>query len=166
MERNRPQAQPLIGCRILVAEDGPDNQRLISFHLRKAGAVVELVENGRMAVERLTEDGTLEGALAASLDVDIVLMDMQMPEMDGYTATRILREKRCRLPILALTAHAMDIDEKKCLEAGCDLRLTKPISKDELIDTCCRWTRRILPVPNLEMAMNSFASFPQATSSL
>ncbi len=165
-ERNRPQTQPLMGCRILVVEDGPDNQRLISFHLKKAGASIEVVENGRMAVERLTEDGTLEGPLSASLDVDVVLMDMQMPEMDGYTATRILREKGCRLPILALTAHAMDIDEKKCLEAGCDLRLTKPISKDELIDACRRGARRVLPLPNLETAMKSLAGFPQASSSL
>lgn len=132
----KPQVQALSGLRIMLVEDGPDNQRLISLHLRKAGATVEIFENGKLAVNRLTIDGTTDGPLSQANGIDLVLMDMQMPEMDGYTATRILREKGCSLPILALTAHAMDSDEAKCLKAGCDMRLTKPIDKSALIEAC------------------------------
>ena len=132
-------AKALTGYRILLAEDGPDNQRLISFLLRKAGATVEILENGRLAVERLTVDGTLSGDLSSAPDFDLVLMDMQMPEMDGYEATRILRQKGCRVPILAVTAHAMDLDNAKCLDAGCDFRLTKPLDKNVLIESCAHW---------------------------
>jgi PAS domain S-box-containing protein len=144
-ERPKETNLSLAAVRIMVVEDGPDNQRLISFHLRKAGALVEIVENGKLAVERLSEDKTVDGPLAKAIDVNVILMDMQMPEMDGYTATRILREKGLRLPILALTAHAMDIDQDKCTAAGCDLRLTKPIAKDELIAACAQWSRRSIP---------------------
>ncbi|MDX2117860.1 MAG: PAS domain S-box protein [Planctomycetota bacterium] len=129
---------PLKGVRILLAEDGPDNVRLISFHLRKAGADVRTVENGRQAVEALTFDGTLDADLLETPPVDLVLTDMQMPEMDGYTATRLLRAKGCSLPIIALTAHAMSGDEEKCIAAGCDAFATKPIDKAALVDVCRR----------------------------
>lgn len=128
-QQNKPRL-PLKGQRILLAEDGPDNQRLISYHLKKAGAEVVLAENGRVACDLLLEDQ--EG-------VDLVLMDMQMPEMDGYSATRKLREAGFELPVVALTAHAMDHDRDHCLDAGCDDYMTKPISKGELIDMCVRW---------------------------
>ena len=130
---------PLKGMRILLVEDGPDNQRLISFHLSKAGAIVDIAENGRLAVEKLCVGGAVDAAICLPPPVDIVLMDMQMPEMDGYQATQSLRSKGFPVPILALTAHAMEADQFKCLESGCDIWLTKPIDKSELIRACQQW---------------------------
>ncbi|MEM9416090.1 MAG: CHASE domain-containing protein [Planctomycetota bacterium] len=128
--------QPLRGLRILFAEDGEDNQRLIGFHLKKAGATVTLVENGRLAVQALSVDGTLEGPIASNPPFDLMLTDMQMPEMDGYTAVRLLRKKGANLPIVALTAHAMSSDADLCLEAGCDDYASKPIDRARLIEIC------------------------------
>jgi len=100
--------------RILLAEDGKDNQLLISTILRKAGAQVELAANGREAFDRAM------AAMSAGGSYDAILMDMQMPEMDGYEATRQLRTGGYTGPIIALTAHAMAEDRAKCLAAGCD----------------------------------------------
>ncbi|RMG02094.1 MAG: response regulator [Planctomycetota bacterium] len=120
--------KPVRPRRILLAEDGPDNQRLIRHLLTKAGYEVDLAENGceawRMAVD----------SAAKGLPYDMILMDMQMPEMDGYEATRRLRENGWDGPIVALTAHALPDDREKCLQVGCDGYLSKPIKREQLLE--------------------------------
>ncbi|MBI5863767.1 MAG: response regulator [Planctomycetes bacterium] len=124
---------PLAGRKILLAEDGPDNQRLISFHLRRAGAEVTIADNGRRAIELLTIDGTFEGALRDPPPFEIMLLDMQMPVLDGYGTATALRQRGFARPIVALTAHAMQGDRDRCIAAGCDEYATKPIVARDLV---------------------------------
>jgi PAS domain S-box-containing protein len=123
-------------ARVLLAEDGPDNQRLISFLLRKAGATVDVAENGRVARDRALT------AWREDRPYDVILMDMQMPDMDGYAATGALREAGYEGPVIALTAHAMSGDREKCLAAGCDDYFAKPIERESLLESVSRWVRR------------------------
>ncbi len=139
------ESYPLAGMRILLAEDGPDNQRLISFHLTKAGASVTIVDNGRKAVQALTIAADTTSPARDPAPFDLLLMDMQMPDMDGYTAAAKLRELSCRTPIIALTAHAMAGDREKCQQAGCDDYATKPVERAALIQMCAKWTKRAVP---------------------
>jgi signal transduction histidine kinase/CheY-like chemotaxis protein/HPt (histidine-containing phosphotransfer) domain-containing protein len=118
-----------IDGRILLVEDGVHNRQVVRFYLNKGGATVECAENGRIACE------TVRAAEAAGRPYDLILMDMQMPEMDGYTATAWLREHGCRTPIIAITAHAMSHDRAKCIEAGCNDYIAKPFERDALLRT-------------------------------
>jgi PAS domain S-box-containing protein len=128
----------LAGTRVLLAEDGEDNQRLISFILRKSGAEVEIAGDGLIALEKLDE------AQRAGLNFDVVLTDMQMPRMDGYALARRLREIGFPGPVIALTAHAMTGDRERCIEAGCDDYTTKPIDRQRLLQLIgkCRVERQ------------------------
>lgn len=123
----------LAGCRVLLAEDGPDNQRLFSTFLARAGAIVRVVVNGREAVDVALGSVHRQRAGDPPAAFDVILMDMQMPEMDGYEATRTLRRRGYSRPIIALTAHAVDGDRQACLDAGCDGYATKPISRAQLV---------------------------------
>jgi PAS domain S-box-containing protein len=118
----------LHGCRVLLAEDGLDNQRLIARVLSKAGAQVTIAGNGQFAFELAME------SLEQGDPFDVILMDMQMPVMDGYEATRLLRRFGYTRPIVALTAHAMASDRDKCIQAGCDDYTTKPIDRSKLLE--------------------------------
>lgn len=136
-ESKQQSEAPVTLCgRILLAEDGVDNQRLIAFHLRKAGATVDIAENGRVALEMLDQ------ANSANIQYQLLLTDMQMPEMDGYMLARTLRSRNDTIPIVAITAHAMSEDREKCFEAGCDDYACKPIDKTTLLNLCHQWMVR------------------------
>ena len=118
-----------ISGRILMAEDGVDNQRLFSVILTKAGAEVTIVENGQLACDEYL------ASIASGTPFDVVLMDMQMPVLDGYAASRRLRDLGCDLPIIAMTAHAMTGDRHACIAAGCTDYISKPIQRDQFLQT-------------------------------
>jgi CheY-like chemotaxis protein/HPt (histidine-containing phosphotransfer) domain-containing protein len=141
-EKNKPArivtSHPIAGqrCRrthILVAEDNPMNQKLAITLLKKAGYPVDAVRNGRMVIEALKQK-----------NYDLILMDVQMPEMDGFEATKAIRQREGEgkhTPIIAMTAHAMKGDRERCLQAGMDGYVSKPIEPQELFDTIDKWTK-------------------------
>jgi len=123
--------QPLsFNGHILLAEDSEDNQRLISMYICRTGAEVTVADNGRIAVD-----------LALAHDYDLILMDMQMPIMDGMEATRCLRKAGCDTPVVALTANAMKSDREKYMEAGVDDYLTKPLDLDHFYEVITGYLR-------------------------
>jgi len=128
-----PQPQKADGLRVLLAEDNFVNQKLAIRLLERRGHQVQLVETGREALE-LHETGRF----------DLVLMDIQMPEMDGIAATRAIREREAKsgghIPIVAMTAHAMKGDRERCLEAGMDDYLAKPVHPEVLEEVIARVT--------------------------
>ena len=127
--------------RILLAEDNPVNQKLARMMLTKAGYHVETANNGKEAVEKYT---------AAADNYDLIFMDVQMPEMDGMEATGAIRDwenklkaqgsKRSkRVPIIAMTANALKGDREKCLEAGMDDYIAKPIKREIVFEMVEKW---------------------------
>jgi signal transduction histidine kinase len=124
---------PLRSARILLAEDNPVNQMVASRMLEKLGLQVVVVVNGNQALKQLEQD-----------DFDIVLMDCQMPELDGFAATRILRDyelqlSKLRTTVIAMTANVMEGDRERCLEVGMDDYIGKPVKLDELETVLRRW---------------------------
>lgn len=121
----------LDGQRVLLVDDSPDNQRLVATLLRRSGAEVEIAKNGREALEAVVRGGMLR-------DFDVILLDMQMPELDGYATARELRASGYHGRIVALTGNAAVDDRDRCLSAGCDDHAIKPIAREKLIAICSR----------------------------
>jgi signal transduction histidine kinase/CheY-like chemotaxis protein len=143
--KNAPEAAPdqttseqpqhpamLHNARVLVVDDAKDNRVLLQHFLKRTGARVEFAYDGQQAIHRINE------SISSADPYAIVLMDMQMPVLDGYNATMQLRESGFDAPIVAITAHALDGDREQCLDAGCDEYLTKPVNRKALIETCER----------------------------
>jgi CheY-like chemotaxis protein len=133
--------------RILVAEDNTVNQKLAILLLEKLGYRPDLAGNGLEVLDLLGIERGLVTKSTFSFDYDLILMDCQMPEMDGYEATGLIRQWEAvtgnRCVIVALTANAMEGDRKRCLEAGMDDYLSKPLIPDKLVDTLRRVSKRI-----------------------
>jgi len=123
-ENGNQETKRTLQGRILIVEDTPALQELALHFLRRAGLSAELARNGRDGVEK-----AIDG------EFDVILMDIQMPEMDGYQATQLLREKGYDKPIIAMTANATADDQKRCLASGFDAFIPKPINKDGLYNT-------------------------------
>jgi len=129
---NAGTSQRVQGARVLLVEDNEINQQIALELLRGEGAEVVLATNGRQAVEKLARE---------SLQYDVVLMDVQMPEMDGYEATRRIRTEKWGkdVPIIAMTAHALIEERQKALEAGMDDHISKPIDPEAMFETICKY---------------------------
>ena len=130
--------RPAKGCHVLLAEDNPINQVFARKLLTLMGATVTVANNGQEAVDLVQEN-----------TCDLVLMDCQMPIVDGYEATGMIRElgsPYTELPIIALTAFAMSEDKENCLAAGMDDYITKPVNRTMLTSAIGRWIKKGVPV--------------------
>jgi CheY-like chemotaxis protein len=131
VDRSRPHPTPAVGARVLVAEDNPVNQLVATRMLEKLGYRADVAGNGAEAVEALM-----------TIDYALVLMDCQMPELDGFEATREIRRRQTpprRTPVIAMTAAATPSDRDRCYEADMDDYISKPVRLGELGDVLARW---------------------------
>lgn len=134
----------LSGIKVLLVEDGLDNQRIFTYFLRLGGAEVVLEKDGAQALQRIWQDKGF----------DIILMDIQLPVMDGYTVTEELRRQGYTQPIIAVTAHALAEERARCLECGFSDYLSKPVDIERLMRTVMRYTGRDLS-PNVLLKPDS-----------
>ena len=118
----------LKGKRVLVVEDNADLQVLLLKLLGSVGVSTHISNNGREAIDAIKDN-----------EFDLVLMDIQLPIINGYEATAAIRAQGKNIPIIAITAHAMEEERSKCLEAGCDDYLAKPIARKDLLSMLHRW---------------------------
>ena len=130
--------KPLDGMRVFLAEDGVDNQLLLSHLLRLAGAQVTVFDDGNTLLQSFADNSSAIDVPDSSAHCDLIVTDMLMPNMDGYEMVATLRDQGCELPIVALTANAMKGDAERCLLSGCDAYASKPIDRQQFIDTCTR----------------------------
>ena len=117
------------GKKILIVEDDPASCHLFNIMLKSRGSELINTDNGLEAVQICKKDS----------GISLVLMDIQLPVMDGYTATTKIKKMRAELPVIAQTAYAFQEDEQKCLDAGCDDYLTKPVKSADLYQMIDRW---------------------------
>jgi len=129
-------------ARILIVDDAQDNRVLLQHFFKNTNTHIEFAYDGQQAVQRVQE------AHQQGESFDLILMDMQMPVLDGYSATRQLRDAGFTTPIVAITAHALDGDREQCIEAGCDDYLTKPIKKSALLSACVQLLDTVQPPMN------------------
>lgn len=129
-EENEEPVDPIAleGVRVLLVEDGEDNAKLARFCLTREGVEVERVENGQEALDRVSSDE----------DFDLILMDIQMPIMDGYEATRRLRDRGLSTPIIAATASALIEDRQRCIDLGCNDFIAKPYRRADMVAKCAQ----------------------------
>jgi PAS domain S-box-containing protein len=137
------------GIRVLLVEDNEVNQQVARELLESAGAIVTVANHGGEAVKLLTDGDQ-------ALEFDVAFMDLQMPEMDGFTATKLLRRdpRLQKFPIIAMTAHALVEERQRCLDAGMSDHVSKPIDPDNLLSTLMRWAK-----PRPKQVLDSQASF-------
>ncbi|MEZ6165543.1 MAG: response regulator [Phycisphaerales bacterium] len=117
-------------ARVLIVDDAKDNRVLLQHFFKKTNATVDFAYDGQQAIDQVNK------ANEEMRPYHLILMDMQMPVLDGYAATTKLRQMDIHIPVLALTAHALDGDRERCLQAGCDDYLSKPVNRTTLIDKC------------------------------
>ncbi|MHC5114574.1 MAG: PAS domain S-box protein [Planctomycetota bacterium] len=135
-------APELVGRRVAVVDDNPDNRNIVQFILERSGASVHVATNGGAALHMILQ------AKELGEPFDLILMDIQMPIMDGYEATRRLRQSGVETPIVALTANAMVGDEQRCLEQGCNAYVSKPIVPETLLGEISRQLRDVESRPS------------------